>query len=339
MFTFLQVICEISLEIRSLDKEVRKWPMFQGLEAELKDINASVMAVRDLQNPAVQDRHWIELMRDTGREIEINNDTTLADLLSLNLHKFEEEVREIVSKASNEQKIERDLEKIDQTWRDMNFEYEKHDRTGLQLPKATEELTTTLEEIQVKILEMLANRDNSFSISKINFWHNTLSTTDQVLTLWFETQRVWCGLESIFVLCDDIKSQLPEDTQLFLQHDAEFKQLIEEIRNKPKVIDATTQRKELYTELQAIRDGFTVCEKALADYLETKRLVFPRFYFVSQVDLMDIVSNGKVPAKVMRHLSKLFDSVCDLVFSDDEADKNTAVRIIAKVMILLLASY
>lgn len=41
-----------------------------------------------------------------------------------------------------------------------------------------------------------------------------------------------------------------------------------------------------------------VCEKALAEYLETKRLAFPRFYFVSSADLLDILSNGNNPMEV-----------------------------------------
>ncbi len=42
----------------------------------------------------------------------------------------------------------------------------------------------------------------------------------------------------------------------------------------------------------------SVCEKVLAEYLETKRLTFPRFYFVSASDLLEIVSKGTQPREV-----------------------------------------
>ena len=62
------------------------------------------------------------------------------------------------------------------------------------------------------------------------------------------------------------------------------------------------------------QDRLALCEKALAEYLETKRLAFPRFYFVSSADLLDILSKGNQPLLVARHLSKLFDNLHRLEF-------------------------
>lgn len=98
----------------------------------------------------------------------------------------------------------------------------------------------------------------------------------------------------------------------------------------------------------------SMCEKALAEYLETKRLAFPRFYFISSADLLDILSKGSRPREVHSygleiywtissianfipkvregilyaltdcvwqvtvHLSKLFDNMSNLEFAKNE---------------------
>ncbi len=58
--------------------------------------------------------------------------------------------------------------------------------------------------------------------------------------------------------------------------------------------------------LENIQAELKVCEKALNDFLDTKRKAFPRFYFVSVNDLLDILSNGNNPKKINRHCSKIF---------------------------------
>ena len=80
----------------------------------------------------------------------MSDETNLADLLALNLHKFEDEVHNIVDKATKELSMEKTLKELDKTWSEMEFEHEKHTRTGLSLLKTTEELIETLEENQVK---------------------------------------------------------------------------------------------------------------------------------------------------------------------------------------------
>lgn len=79
----------------------------------------------------------------------MNDDTNLADLLALNLHNFEDEVRGIVDKATKELGMEKVLKELDVTWSQMEFEYESHLRTGIPLLKSSEELIETLEDNQV----------------------------------------------------------------------------------------------------------------------------------------------------------------------------------------------
>lgn len=74
-------------------------------------------------------------------------------------------------------------------------------------------------------------------------------------------------------------------------------QIVSEVELSKNVVEATS-RPRLYERLEKIQEQLTICEKALAEYLETKRLAFPRFYFVSSVDLLDILSTGTNPSIV-----------------------------------------
>uniref|UniRef100_A0A8C0BA58 Dynein axonemal heavy chain 17 n=1 Tax=Buteo japonicus TaxID=224669 RepID=A0A8C0BA58_9AVES len=300
-------------DIRSLDKEMRSWDAFTGLDNSVKNMITSLRAMNELQNPAIRDRHWQELMQATKVNFTMSEDTTLADLLQLNLHKFEDEVRGIVDKAMKESGMEKVLNALDATWATMRFEHEPHTRTGIMLLKSDEVLIETLEDNQVQLQNLMTSKYLAFFLQEVSGWQQKLSTTDSVISIWFEVQRTWSHLESIFIGSEDIRSQLPEDSKHFDAIDRDFKELMADAVKTPNVIEATN-KPGLYDKLEALQKRLVLCEKALAEYLETKRLAFPRFYFVSSADLLDILSNGNEPAEVSRHLPKLFDSLAKLKF-------------------------
>ncbi|XP_010211142.1 PREDICTED: dynein heavy chain 17, axonemal, partial [Tinamus guttatus] len=300
-------------DIRSLDKEMRSWDAFTGLDNSVKNMITSLRAVNELQNPAIRDRHWHELLQAAKVPWPCELKRTGAELLQLNLHKFEDEVRGIVDKAVKESGMEKVLKALDVTWSAMQFEHEPHARTGTMLLKSDEALIETLEDNQVQLQNLMTSKYLAFFLQEVSSWQQKLSTTDSVISIWFEVQRTWSHLESIFIGSEDIRNQLPEDSQRFDSIDKDFKELMADAVKTPNVIEATN-KPGLYDKLEALQKRLALCEKALAEYLETKRLAFPRFYFVSSADLLDILSNGNEPAEVARHLSKLFDSLAKLKF-------------------------
>lgn len=68
--------------------------------------------------------------------------------------------------------------------------------------------------------------------------------------------------------------------------------------------------------LETLQQRLSVCEKSLAEYLETKRLTFPRFYFVSASDLLEIISKGTQPKQVTENCTNhLFQERAYLSFA------------------------
>ncbi|CAH1986860.1 unnamed protein product [Acanthoscelides obtectus] len=304
-------------EVKMLDKEMRLWDTYIGVECTVKNTLTSLKAVGELQNPAIRERHWDQLMTSTKTRIVMDANTTLADLLELNLHECEEEVKNIVDKAVKEMSMEKILRELNITWSAMEFEQELHARTGCTLLRASEELIETLEENQVQMQNLITSKFIAHFLEEVSSWQYKLGLADQVISIWFEVQRTWMHLESIFMSSEDIRKQLPEDSARFDNTDKNFKELMKEMAKIPNVIESTN-RPGLLEVLEAYQKDLTLCEKALAVYLETKRLAFPRFYFVSSADLLDVLSNGNQPELVVKHLTKLFDSIAKLNFGKKE---------------------
>ncbi|KAG8443036.1 hypothetical protein GDO86_011741 [Hymenochirus boettgeri] len=314
---------QMNFELRKAskaNKQTRTWDAYVGLDLNINNLITSLRAITDLQNPSIRDRHWHQLMQATKVQFTMTEQTTLSDLLALQLHKVEDEVHNIVNKAVKEMGTEKILTEIIQTWTAMTFSYEHHFRTGTPLIQPDELLFETLDNNQVQLQAIMQSKYVEFFIEQVTSWQRRLNQADSVIYIWIEVQRSWSHLESIFIGSMDIRNQLPDDAKRFEGVDADFKTLMCETEKIKNVLDAT-DRPNLHKVLEDLQLRLSLCEKALSEYLETKRLAFPRFYFVSSADLLNILSKGTQPKQVICHLAKLFDNIVDLQFQENSENE------------------
>jgi dynein heavy chain, axonemal len=189
----------------------------------------------------MRDRHWSALMAATKKDINLADPAfSLHHLLELELHKFEEEVGEIVDQASKEEKMETALTKLNDVWDKMEFQMVKHKDTSIFTIKMAEEDFEVLEDNQVLVQGMMANRFcatfadpdsvgcNGAPALKgktpgIMGWNKRLNAVADVYQLMSEIQRTWAYLESLFIHSEEVKKELPEATKRFEKIDIAVK--------------------------------------------------------------------------------------------------------------------
>ena len=315
--------------VKSCHKCVRWSPAFHAIDKKCKNFLVTIPLVSLLMSKAMRPRHWDALVEVTKvpdfRPPTVNDDMILCDLLALNLHKNSNEVEEICDQASKEEKIEVTLAQMEGRWSKILFTmspYKKQDSDEeIPLLGIGEEDFESLENDQLMIQGILASRFVSQFKESVSKWQRELFNVNEVFLLISEIQRTWSYLEPLFIHSEEVKRELPEDTTRFSSIDENVQTTLKTAWSTKNVKNAFN-KDGLTNNLEFVQEQLDLCKKSLADFLDGRRRQFPRYYFISEADLLDILSNGGQPEKILSHIPKIYLSTKTIIFSDDHKSED-----------------
>ncbi|XP_070572584.1 dynein axonemal heavy chain 10-like isoform X2 [Ptychodera flava] len=320
-------------QLKKLPREMKSTPSAHFLESKLKEFKESLPLLLDLKNEALRERHWKELMAKTGKDFDMNPETlTLEKLFAMELHNYAETIAGIVNSAAKELSIEKGIKEVQDTWDAMKFQVQRYMK-GTQergfILGSVDEVLQILDDNAMNLQSMSASRFIGPFLGNVQSWEKSLSLIAEVLEIWMVVQRKWMYLESIFI-GGDIRSQLPEEAKKFDAIDKMFKKIMQDTHKNPKIKDACHEPNRLQ-DLENISVGLEKCQKSLNDYLDSKRNAFPRFFFISDDELLSILGSSD-PTCVQEHMIKMYDNIASLRFEESasSSELNAAAMISAE---------
>ena len=326
-----ETVTSFQAQCKKLPKAMRDWPAYVDLRKKIDDFLEMLPLIQMLAAPAMRPRHWTRFQEITGSELDMAEDTfKLQNVTECSILKHYEDIEECAAGAVKEEQVEMKLKQVDGDWEDLIFvfnEFKQHGRVVLDMV-ATAELIEKLEDTSMALGGMATNRYSAPFKGKVQDWITKMATIEEIINMWLNVQNMWMYMEAVFSGGDIVK-QLPSEAKRFKNIDKQFVKMAKVAADVQNVVEVCCDSKMMMEVLPVLTEQLELCQKALTAFLDTKRAMFPRFYFVSDPTLLEILSLGSDPPSVCPHFqSGLFDSVTAIEF--DKEDKYKMLKMFSQ---------
>ena len=304
--------------VRQVDRTLKGNPVVPKLRGMVDEFRLTLPVIACLKNPNLKEHHWTAIDDIVGRMLSQDPTYTLGVLMNLKVMDLKEEIQQVSNQATQEQQLDEMLSTVQKRWQSVEFAINPYkEQKDTYILGSVEEIMTHLEDSSVVIATIASNRFCTGGLRRrVEVWESDMRFMTETLDKWLEVQRKWMYLESIFSH-KELQQQWPEDARAFLGVDKGFRELMKRTAGNPGTRNALTQSNySLLAQCKKDIDSLERIEKRLEEKLDQKRRLFPRFYLLSNDDLLDILAQIRNPDKLGPHMLKMFDNIKKLTISE-----------------------
>ncbi|XP_016418464.1 cytoplasmic dynein 1 heavy chain 1-like [Sinocyclocheilus rhinocerous] len=304
-------------QLKNFPARLRQYASYEYVQRLLKGYMKVNMLVIELKSEALKDRHWKQLMK----RLHVNwvlSELSLGQIWDVDLQKNEMVVKDVLLVAQGEMALEEFLKQIREVWNSYELDLVNY-QNKCRLIRGWDDLFNKVKEHINSVSAMKLSPYYKVFEEDALSWEDKLNRIMALFDVWIDVQRRWVYLEGIFTGSADIKHLLPVETQRFQSISTEFLALMKKVTKSPLVMDVLNIQ-GVQRSLERLADLLGKIQKALGEYLERERSSFPRFYFVGDEDLLEIIGNSKNVAKLQKHFKKMFAGVSSILLNEDNTE-------------------
>ncbi|XP_032809855.2 dynein axonemal heavy chain 3-like isoform X2 [Petromyzon marinus] len=287
-----------------------------AIKARLEKFKINMPLITVLCTPGIKERHWEMMSVKAGVPLPAREETCLQEVLSLGLERQLEALASVSNLARKEHTLEEALAKMGRDWEPVRLTLVPYKDTGTTILASVDDVQVLLDDHMVKTTTIKGSPFIAPFEKELTAWEAKLRLLNDILESWLRVQAAWLYLEPIFGSAD-IRSQIPVEGKMFETVDANWQNIMGLAKADTRVMAVVAQEGVL-DKLREAESLLEDIQKGLNHYLETKRLFFPRFFFLSNDELLEILSETREPQRVQPHLKKCFEGIACLTFNADK---------------------
>ncbi|KAK2517344.1 Dync2h1 [Columba guinea] len=287
------------------------------LQKEVDKYKMIIPLLKYVRGEHLSPDHWLDLFRLLG----LPRGTTLEGLLFGDLLKVTDaiiekatELKDLNCRAQGEVTIREALRELELWGVGAVFtltDYEDSQGKTIRLIKDWKDIVNQVGDHRCLLQSLKDSPYYKGFEDKVSIWEKKLAELDEYLQNLNQIQRKWVYLEPIFG-----RGALPKEQARFNRVDEDFRSVMSEIKSDNRVISLNA-RTGVRNNLITILDQLQRCQKSLNEFLEEKRSAFPRFYFIGDDDLLEILGQSTNPLVIQSHLKKLFAGINSVSFDEE----------------------
>jgi dynein heavy chain 1 len=312
---------------RDMPPRMRNYAAFEHMQNRIRQLQKVQPLLNDLRSDAMQDRHWVKLFKTLNPSKRYTKSSlALGDVWDLQLLANETAIKDVLVQAQGELALEEFLKDVRKTWQEYTLDLVMY-QNKCKLIRGWDDLFAKCSEHLNSLQAMRHSPYYREFQQEASRYEDQLNRVHVLFDVWIDVQRQWVYLEGVFTGNADIKHLLKTESAHFRTINSRFFDIMKQVAKAPNVIDVL-DIENIQSRLEELAVLLSKIQKALGEYLERERLSFPRFYFVGDEDLLEIIGNSADTTRVSKHLRKMFAGVASLV--TDEEDESNVVGFLSK---------
>ncbi|KAF2764978.1 hypothetical protein EJ03DRAFT_331373 [Teratosphaeria nubilosa] len=301
---------------KEMPSRMRQYAAFEHVQSVLRQLLKVNPLLTEMRSDAVRERHWVRIFKNlqpAKRYSAIS--MTLGDVWDLQLGPSESVIRDVIAQAQGEMALEEFVRSVREHWQNYTLDLVNY-QNKCRLIRGWDDLFAKCSDHLNSLQAMRHSPYYKEFEEEASAWEDRLNRIHVLFDVWIDVQRQWVYLEGVFTGNADIKHLLPVESSRFANINSEFMSVLKKVYRSPQVLEVLNIP-DVQRSLERLADLLNKIQKALGEYLEKERVSFPRFYFVGDEDLLEIIGNSNDTVRIAKHLRKMFAGISGLVLDDE----------------------